>query len=661
MEVIDKEELLSKLKSMFIECRDNTQSSRDEATIDAGYFHGSQWTAAEKAELRRRRQPVITYNLIKPKISTICGVEENSQTDPKAIPRTPADDDAAQVVTQVLRYISDISRFDKKRIEIFRDTIIYGIGGAIVEVMPSKDTSPEVVIRRVRYETIVYDPHSREEDFSDARYIGIAQWMDEKDAIAAFGKEHKEILASSIDDQSLNDQYDTYSDRPSNYVWGCWGDKKRRRLLIIDLYHREGDGWHRSVFTGAGILVSGPSEYKDDDGQPHCPIILTSCYIDHENNRYGIVRDMRSPQDEINHRRSKLLHLINTRQTFRKEGALSSQDPQGLKRELNKPDGDIVLNPSAAWGQDIGIIDTGAQTQGQAELLAEAKGFIDQIGPNNALSGIGTESQSGRAILAQQQAGVAMLATIYAGHSDFMLRVFRSCWSCVKQFWTAPKYIRVTDDLQSLQFIQVNEPILDDMGQPQIDPQTGQPAMTNRLAEMGVDLDVERAPASANLQEEQFQKIAELLQNPEFRKPEIFAELVKNSALKNKKELIDAITAPPSEEEIQLQQRGAMAEIAEKEAATEDKRASALYKQAQARQLMAESEIMMLQSQIMQPVMPQQEAQPMPLDMGEPPPPQELQPPPVEEGLELQPQPLEAPLDTGFFNDPSVAASGALT
>ena len=651
---------LNRLKKMFEECRDQTQTARDQAAIDADYYHGAQWSASEIAELKRRRQPVITYNLIKNKISTICGVEENSKTDPKAFPRTPRDEDAANVATDVLKYVCDTTRFSQKRIEVFEDTLICGVGGCIVEVEEGQER-PEINIRRLRYENIVYDPYSRERDFSDARYVGIATWFDEEEAVKTFGEDSRQIIEDSIDDQSVVSGSDTYEDRPKN----SWSDRKRRRLLVVELYHNETDGWNRSVFVSTGILSSGLSEYSDADGKPACPILLTSCYVDRDNNRYGLVRDMRSPQDEINHRRSKLLHLLNTRQTFRKEGAIASRDPQTMRRELNKPDGDVVITKNATWGQDVGIIETGSLAQGQADLLVEAKGFIDQIGPNNALSGVGTETQSGRAILAQQQAGMAMLATVFAAHNDWILCVYRQIWARARQFWTAPMYIRVTDNMDSVQFIYVNEMI-------ETDPETGyplpQPMIRNRIAEMGVDLEVERVPHSANLQAEQFDQIGQVIQNPEFRTPEVFAAWIANSILRDKKVLIEAVQPkPPDPAMVQLQQRGAMAEIAEKEGSAMEKMADAQLKQIEA--AVKAEEVKQVQAQNamlgMQPNLPQQPApQQMPQDMGQtppeqiqqqmmeqqPPPPPFPQPPqPYGEAVPLQNSPLSTLPDGGVF------------
>ena len=583
---------LTALKKLFEEARDQSQDARDQAATDFDYYSGKQWSEAELATLKKRRQPPIVYNLVRMKVESTCGVEENSKTDPRAMPRTPKDEAAAEVATDTLRCVCDVNRFSDQRIKVLRDTMIYGAGGVMIEV--SGDQEPEIKIRRLRWENVVFDPYSRESDFSDARYVGMASWMNEADVIALYGEEARPAVEGAIEDTSLSSGSDTYKDRPSN----VWADRKRRRVLVVELYHREGQEWRHSVFTGAGIIMAGVSAYRDAKGKATCPIELTSCYIDKDNNRYGIVRDMRSPQDEVNHRRSKLLHLLNARQTFRKEGTIASKDPQALRRELNKPDGDIVIAKNATWGQDVGIIDTNAQASGQAELLQDAYMFMDRMGANNALLGQKTETQSGRAILAQQQAGMTTLATLFADHNDWVLRVYRQIWARARQFWTAPMYIRVTDELEAPKFIYVNEVVGFEQGPP--DPQTGQytqiPMVRNRIAEMDVDLIVDRVPHSANIQQEQFEMIANLMSEGKLpQTPETISALVASSSLRDKGKLIESFNKPPDPQI----QRKANAEIMKDEADAAYSMARAKKETVEAEQIAAQTAMQAAQMQAM--------------------------------------------------------------
>ncbi len=82
-----------------------------------------------------------------------------------------------------------------------------------------------------------------------------------------------------------------------------------------------------------------------------------SAYVDSENGRYGIVRDMISAQDAVNKRESKLLHQLTSRQTIGIKGAVVSVAE--MKRQLALPDGHVELDADAVCGC-IGVADWSA-------------------------------------------------------------------------------------------------------------------------------------------------------------------------------------------------------------------------------------------------------------------------------------------------------------
>ena len=90
----------------------------------------------------------------------------------------------------------------------------------------------------------------------------------------------------------------------------------------------------------------------------------------------------------------------------------------------------------------------------QFQLLQEAKNAIDLKGPNATEMGDktgGSNAASGRAIIASQQGGMTQLAHLTDRLRNLDIRVFRAVWARIRQFWTAEKWIRVTDDEQKCQ------------------------------------------------------------------------------------------------------------------------------------------------------------------------------------------------------------------
>jgi len=240
------------------------------------------------------------------------------------------------------------------------------------------------------------------------------------------------------------------------------------------------------------------SPYIDENEETTHPYSPWSPYVDERGDRYGVVRDMIPIQDEINKRSSKALHMLNVRQTLGEKGAVLDIDE--MKRELAKPDGHVEYTPQ----KKLEIIDQAQQIQGQLELLQEAKAEIENLGPNPGLIGRGVEKQSGRAILAQQNSGMTELSPVFERLREWKLRVYRRDWQLMRQFWTGERWVRVTGEADSVEFLAVNRIVED--------PQTGQARIENALADITVDLILDEGPDTIIMQEELFSNLTDLAQ-----------------------------------------------------------------------------------------------------------------------------------------------------
>lgn len=520
---------LEALKTQVTGAMDLLDDARRESGKDQDYYDDKQWTDDEIRVLEGRNQPALVFNHIKPAINAIVGIKERGRVDPKAWGRTPKDQQAAEVATDSLRYVDDVNRFTNTKREGLRSFLIWGIIGGMVEI----DQDREVKFKAFRPEEYYYDPYSRECDFSDARYDGLAKWMDE-DAVTELYPDHAKDIKASIDASASVSE--TYKDRP-NRAWS-WADFKKRRILVCEHYHLWKGTWHKTVFVSGAILEHGESAYKDAKGRPKKCTITQSAYVDRENRRYGVIRAMRGPQDAINKARSKAVHLLNVRQVRLDPGV---QDQDEVRGELAKPDGIIT----AREGQ-VEPMNTHTQFMpAHLELLRDAKDEMRRQSPSPGIVGRQSASQSGIAIQREQEAGVAEQVPVLASFDDWVLRMYRSAWECIKQFWDAPKYIRVTDDENAPRFMVMNEPVMDPMtGQPMIDPRTGQPAVKNSPAEMDMDIIIDTTPDVAVLEQEQFRVLAELMQmavQSGQPMPIPFEALVKASSLPKKQEMLDAM------------------------------------------------------------------------------------------------------------------------
>lgn len=565
----------------FEESEDTTRASRALAERDRDYYDHKQWTAAEEAKLKKRGQPVVTYNRIQRKINYLKGMESQTRKDPKAFPREPSDDGGAQAATDALRYVCDDQNWDSKRSEAYENILIEGTGVVMVGAAQTRDGIDPTIVN-IPWDRFFADPYSRRVDYSDAEYMGIVTWMEVETAKRKFPQGHEAIETTLADHHNTA----TYDDRPKHSMWA---DYKRKRVRVIEMYCLEGGQWMQSFFTQAGYLADpAPSPYLDADGQPECPIKAMSAYVDRDNNRYGEVRAMISPQDEINHRRSKGLHLINSRQLRVSRAAIVEQgsDASAIKREMAKPDGVIF-----GERDEVEVIQTGDMARANFEMLQEAKAEIDLLGPNAALSGKNENDSSGRAIMAQQQGGMVEVALMMDRLRQLSLEVYRAIWARIKQYWDGPRWIRVTGEEQTPQWVGLNiqKTLLDVakerlQGDPEAEFKLGMIArdpraqsvieVKNPVAKMDIDIVLDEGMDTPTVQAEQFDTLTKMLpgMGPLGQSPEVIKMLITASSLRDKDKLLKLMepdpNAPPKPDPAQLEMQ-AEAAIAQQKAQAE--------------------------------------------------------------------------------------------
>jgi hypothetical protein len=218
--------------------------------------------------------------------------------------------------------------------------------------------------------------------------------------------------------------------------------------------------------------------------------------VDHDGDRYGFIRNLKSPQDEINHRRSKALHLLNSTRMQAERGAVA--DVEKARAEMARADTWLETNP----GKKIEMLDRSQDFKGQMEFLQEAKTEIENFGPNPALIGQGIENSSGRAISLLQQAGIAELGPYILAYRAWKIRVYRAIWNIIQRYWTEERWIRVTDDQSLAQFFQINKLSVN---------QYGQPAIVNALGSLDVDIILDEGPDTITMMQDVFDTLKSII------------------------------------------------------------------------------------------------------------------------------------------------------
>jgi len=516
---------LTRVVQMFEQSEDSSRKARSKAERDVDYYDGKQLTKKEYDALVKRGQVPHVDNRVKRKIRYLEGLEQQQRTDPRALPRTPQHEEDASSVTDCLRYVTEENQWNQLRSRVWKDLLCWGWSGyeIVFEDNPGKPNS-KVIVRRCQADRMFWDPFSEAEDFDDARYRGLCVWGDRDEFVKRYGKKAGKVFDETISEGEVGG---TYDDKPRYTTWTSREDK-RVRARIVQIYYRTSSGmWHFCEFTKGGFLAGGVSPWIGDNQQPEHPFAWGSANVDRDNNRYGEIRDMIDPQDAINKRQSKFLHLMSVRQTFGNELAMGSMTTRELREQAARPDGHFALGSNVEFNKHFGIVPTTDMAEGQFQLLQMAIAEMDLQGPNAAMQGKDPRNQSGRAILAQQQGGALEANPTFDTLRHMDNEAYKKIWRRIRQSWTAQDFVRVTDDERNIRWVGINVPI--------IDPQTGQPKVQNQLSELDVDIIMDEAPHVGTMQQEEMMALVEMAKSGLPIPPK---SIIKASNIRSKHEIL---------------------------------------------------------------------------------------------------------------------------
>jgi hypothetical protein len=586
---------LSKLRRCYTDYLFSKREEIDEAIDARRYYHGSQYTAEQMSALRKRKQPIMTFNRVSRKIDGVVGVIEAARQDPKAFPRTPQHEEGAELATAALRYVLDQQDWKAKAPICSMTSAVDGIGGVELDLEQGDQGDPDVGITDVEVDSFFYDPRSHRADFSDARYMGVGKWLDDDIAKDMFPDADEGAFSS-------DDELTSNSDREARWFRS---DGIQHRVRVVEIWYKHQGGWCWAVFSGNAVLKEGKSPFQDEKGKDFCKYVMFSGNVDQDGDRYGFVRNIKSPQDGINAKQSKMQHILASKRIVLSQGAVD--DVEKIRAEWARPDGVVITNRPVNEG--VKTDDQAFDFAGWVKMLELNQAEIENFGPNRTLlSEGGVDTRSGRAIAMLKQAGMAELGPYILSHRGWKIRVYRAIWNIIQKHWTAERWIRVTDDEGLAQFVQINGL--------QVDPMTGQPAMVNAIGSLDVDVILDEAPDTINMMQDFYETLSQVLPAiaPLLKPQEASAMvgmLIDSSpmAADQKKKYREAGQQqdPMAEVNQQIQIEGAIAEV-------KDKQAAAGLKEAQTVKALTDAQVAPMAA------MMDGQGQPMPTGEYEPPP-----------------------------------------
>jgi len=557
------------------------------------FYRGEQWDDYDMQELDDQGRPALTINTILPTINAVLAEQSSKKADIQFKPRGGGEQEVADVLTQVYAYIADYNKLDWVEQQVFSDGLIQDRGYFDVRVDFTEHIQGEITIEAKDPIDILIDPDAKQYDPRTWNEIFETKWMSIDEIEETYGQQQADKLrmlaetGTTLGADSMEFEEERYGDTDEyNYGQQYSGDPENARMLrsirVIERQYYKLDDcmfyvdpvtgdkrkvpnhWSkkkREEFADQYALemvtkkmrrvrwtVTADSVVLFDDFSPydHFTIVPYFPYF-RRGKPFGMVRNLLSPQEQLNKISSQELHIVNTTANsgwIVESGSLSGMTADDL--EEHGAETGLVLEYNRG-STPPGKIPPNQIPTGLDRIAQKASNNIKQIsGIGDAMLGQTSPELSGVAIKSLENRGSLMLQVPLDNLAKTRQYLAEKILSMIQTYYTEERVIQITDEsdpYKPRKKLRVN----------QMSPEG---EIINDLTLGDYDVIVGTAPARDNFDEMQF---AEAIELRSAGVPIPDDMIVEYSHLSRKADIAERIrqmqgTAPPSDEQIQLQQ-----------------------------------------------------------------------------------------------------------
>jgi len=557
------------------------------------YYRGDQWDEFDMQQLDDQGRPALTINTILPTINAVLAEQSSKKADVQFKPRGGGNQDIADVLTKVYAQIADNNKLDWIEAQVFSDGLIQDRGWFDVRIDFDDHINGEVRIESKDPLDILIDPDAKHYDPRTWNEIFETKWMSLDEIEEQYGQNQADQLrmlaetGTTLGADSMEFEEERYGDTDEyNYGQQYPGDPENARMLrsirvIERQYYRLKDcmyyvdpvtGDKREIPTnwgkkkredfadqfGLDIIqkkmrkvrwtVTADTVVLFDDWSPYGHFTLVPFFPYFRRGKpFGMVRNLLSPQEQLNKITSQELHIVNTTANsgwIVENGSLSGMTADDLEEHGAETGLVLEFNRGSTPPAKIppNQIPTGLDRLGQkaARNIKEISGITD------AMLGMDSPEVSGVAINAKQNRGSLLLQVPLDNLAKTRQYLAEKILQLVQAYYTEERVIQITDEsdpYKPREKLAVNQ-------------MTPEGEIINDLTVGEYDVIIGTAPARDNFDEMQFAEAIEL-RNVGVPIPNDM--IVEYSHLSRKADIADRIrkaegTAPPTEEQLQLQQ-----------------------------------------------------------------------------------------------------------
>ncbi len=579
----------------YVRARDNGHLEYiDIAKRCDSFYRGEQWDEADIAHLDNEGRPALTINTILPTVNTVIGEQSTRRADVQFKPRRGGVQEIANTLTKLYMQISDNNKLDWTEAQVFADGLIQDRGYFDVRMDFDDHMEGEIRIKAKDPLDILIDPDAKDWDPKTWNEVFETRWMSVDEIEEVYGLKKADKLrmiaenGSTLGIDSIEYEEQRFGDTNTGMEYGkdmpkdpeelgaCRAirviERQYRRLVKGKFYVDPLTGDQREVpeFWSSRKTNQFADEYGltviekmtrrvrwtvtadlvvlHDDWSPYEDFTIVPYFPYWRRGKpFGIVRNLLSPQEQLNKISSQELHIVNTTANsgwIVENGSLTGMTADDLE-EHGATTG-LVLEFNRGSSPPAKIPPNQIPT-GLDRLGTKAAANIKQIsGVSDAMLGTDKPEVSGIAIQAKQQRGALMIQVPLDNLAKTRLYLAENILRLVQRFYTEQRVIQVTNENDPMK---PREPMM-------VNEVTPEGEIINDLTLGEYDVIIGTQPARDSFDETQF---AEALSLKSVGVPVPDDMIVEYSHLQRKEELARRIRImtgqePPTEEEAQLMQ-----------------------------------------------------------------------------------------------------------
>lgn len=515
------------------------------------YYQGDQWADEDIAALEAEGRPALTINTILPTVNTILGEQSTRRADIQFKPRRGGDEDVAQTLTKLYMQIADNNKLDWVEQQVFADGLIMdGRGFFDVRMDFSDHVEGEVRITSKDPLDILIDPDAKDSDPKTWNEVFETKWMTLDEIEELYGKDKANRLlfvaenGMSFGPDSVEYQETRYGDTEnSDDFFGAStanDDEYRmvKSLRVVERQHKKLSRTDFFVDPNTGDQRQAPEAWSDakakkfakqaglslvskvikkvrwtvtcdqvvlhDGWSPYndFTIVPFFCYF-RRGRPFGVIRNLLSPQEQLNKIASQELHIVNTTANsgwMVESGSLVGMTADDL--EEHGAETGLVLEYARGTNPPQKIQANQIPT-GLDRIAQKAALNIKTIsGVNDSMLGTDSAEVSGVAIQAKQNRGAIMIQVPLDNLRKTRQYLAEKILNLVQTFYNEQRIIQVTNDEDPLK---PREPMV-------INEMTPEGEIVNNLTIGEYDVVVATAPARDSFDEVQFAEAISLRQ-----------------------------------------------------------------------------------------------------------------------------------------------------